>query len=159
MTDSYTELGRLRGELIEAAAKGNAIVLRVYQLLGELSAINVDMAIKLAQLPQPRPYPAKPQPTPPSRPKSRSKKSGGNSKPSTSALLARHGDKDVFTQPEAAELLGLKPQTLKAYRVRGDGPKEIPVEGGKYPYSYRKEDLVEWTQGRRGKLGKRFAEE
>jgi len=46
---------------------------------------------------------------------------------------------------DLAELLGLKPQSLRAWRLRGNGPKYIRLgQGTKAPVVYRWRDVEEW---------------
>lgn len=50
----------------------------------------------------------------------------------------------------AAALLGLKPQTLRAWRLRGVGPTYVRVGTGRRGrVFYREEDLVAWLTPRR----------
>jgi predicted DNA-binding transcriptional regulator AlpA len=48
----------------------------------------------------------------------------------------------LLRQEEAAELLGLSPRTLEAWRVRGGGPRY--VSRGRRWVRYRPSDLAEW---------------
>ena len=52
---------------------------------------------------------------------------------------------DYLTTRQAADALGLKPSTLEAWRVRGDGPKF-----GKFGRAvrYRADDLQAWAESR-----------
>jgi hypothetical protein len=58
----------------------------------------------------------------------------------------------LLTTREAAVLLGLRPNTLEQYRVRGKGPKYIKGKGtarrGLHSGAvrYRKEDLLAWRE-------------
>ncbi len=47
---------------------------------------------------------------------------------------------------EAAELVRLKPQTLRAMRSRGGGPRFVRLSANKC--AYRVEDLREWVESR-----------
>lgn len=49
---------------------------------------------------------------------------------------------------ELAELLRLKEQTLRAWRLRGDGPRYIKLGGPKAPVVYRWSDVEAWLEER-----------
>jgi predicted DNA-binding transcriptional regulator AlpA len=50
---------------------------------------------------------------------------------------------------ELAALLGLKPQSLRAWRLRGDGPRYIRLgQGTRAPVTYRWSDVEEWLDAR-----------
>lgn len=49
----------------------------------------------------------------------------------------------------AAAILGLQPQTLRAWRLRGFGPRYVRVgHGDRGRVFYRHEDLVAWLESR-----------
>jgi len=48
----------------------------------------------------------------------------------------------ILTSKEVANLLGIKPQTLAAWRSRGKGPEYIRVSGRMV--LYRESDLIRW---------------
>ena len=56
----------------------------------------------------------------------------------------------LLRNADAAAYLGLKPQTLRAYRVRGGGPSYHRLgRGPGAPVAYRLEDLDAWLSERR----------
>jgi len=50
-----------------------------------------------------------------------------------------------ITTPQAAEYLGMKPQTLEAWRCRGGGPKFAKLGRA---VRYRQSDLDAWIESR-----------
>ncbi len=58
------------------------------------------------------------------------------------------GDRILRTE-QAAEYIGLRPQTLRLYRVRGSGPSFIRLGTGmRAPAGYRRSALDEWLAER-----------
>ena len=54
----------------------------------------------------------------------------------------------ILTGPQAAKLLGVREQTLRAWRVRGTGPAFIRYGGPKGRVRYAQEALDEWLAHR-----------
>ena len=55
----------------------------------------------------------------------------------------------LLTSPEAAALLRVRPQTLRAWRHRGDGPRFIRYGStGRGPAFYRRDELDAWIDAR-----------
>jgi predicted DNA-binding transcriptional regulator AlpA len=52
----------------------------------------------------------------------------------------------LMTSPDAAHYLTLAPQTLRAWRVTGKGPRYHRIGGNRVVY--RRADLDEWLAGR-----------
>jgi transcriptional regulator with XRE-family HTH domain len=50
-------------------------------------------------------------------------------------------DNNILTQEKAAELIGVKPTTLSAWRHFGRGPTYLKI--GRYCF-YRREDIETW---------------
>lgn len=50
-----------------------------------------------------------------------------------------------LTTRDAAEYLGMKPQTLEAWRCRGDGPRFVKLGRS---VRYRQSDLDQWIESR-----------
>lgn len=56
-------------------------------------------------------------------------------------------DPDLLTNEEAAALIGIKPNTLEIWRVRGKGPKFIKLgESKQAPIRYRRSDVLAWLE-------------
>ena len=54
-----------------------------------------------------------------------------------------------LTSMQLARLLNLKPQTVRAWRLRGHGPRYIRLGNGpKAPVAYRQRDVEEWLEER-----------
>lgn len=51
---------------------------------------------------------------------------------------------ELVTGPRAAEILGIRPQTLRAWRMTGRGPKYIRYGGKTGRIVYRLSDLEAW---------------
>ncbi len=56
--------------------------------------------------------------------------------------MPTHKEDSLMTQTEVAHYLCVKPRTLEAWRVRGGGPKYLPIS--QRCVRYRKIDLDEW---------------
>lgn len=55
----------------------------------------------------------------------------------------------LLTTAQAAEHLGLRPQTLRKWRVTGDGPQYIRLgDSPRARVAYRREDLDRWLADR-----------
>lgn len=52
----------------------------------------------------------------------------------------------LLSTGETAEALGLKPQTLRVWRIRGGGPRFIRLSASRVAYDSR--DLDEWVRSR-----------
>jgi hypothetical protein len=52
----------------------------------------------------------------------------------------------LIPTPEAADLLGVQPNTLEKWRLTGEGPTFVRVGRN---IRYRRQDLVDWIDGRR----------
>jgi predicted DNA-binding transcriptional regulator AlpA len=58
-------------------------------------------------------------------------------------------DDTFLTSTQLAQLLKRKPQTIRAWRLRGHGPKYIRLGNGpKAPVAYRRTDIEEWLDER-----------
>jgi predicted DNA-binding transcriptional regulator AlpA len=58
-------------------------------------------------------------------------------------------DDRLLTTPEAAELIGIKPGTLKLWRSQGRGPRYLKKPGGqRTPVRYRAQDVEKWRKQR-----------
>jgi len=56
---------------------------------------------------------------------------------------------EYLTSPQLARLLGRKPQTIRAWRLRGTGPSYVRLGNGpKAPVVYRRTDVEEWLAER-----------
>jgi len=55
----------------------------------------------------------------------------------------------VLTGPQAAELLGVQEQTLRAWRVQGRGPKYIRYGGPRGRVRYAPQDVDDWLAGQK----------
>jgi len=59
-------------------------------------------------------------------------------------------DDKLIRTPEAADLLGVKPATLKIWRYRGTGPPYHRIgSGSTSPVAYLVSDLMAWLEDRR----------
>ena len=59
-------------------------------------------------------------------------------------------DDKLIRTPEAADLLGVQPGTLKIWRYRGTGPPYHRIgSGSTSPVAYRVSDLMAWLEERR----------
>jgi hypothetical protein len=57
--------------------------------------------------------------------------------------------KDLLTNDEAAEILGLQPNTLEIWRCKGKGPNFIKTGPARQdPIRYRTEDIKAWLTSR-----------
>lgn len=56
---------------------------------------------------------------------------------------------NLLTTVQAAEMLGLKPQTLRLWRYHGKGPHYFRYGGPNSPAYYSPGDIHEWLQKRR----------
>jgi len=54
----------------------------------------------------------------------------------------------LISSTQAARVLGVKPQTLAVWRLRGRGPKFVRFGGPKGRVSYSKTALQEWIAAR-----------
>jgi hypothetical protein len=55
----------------------------------------------------------------------------------------------LFTSPQAALWLGVKPQTLRKWRHQGKGPRFVRLGTGRHsPAAYRLADLEAWVDAR-----------
>lgn len=55
----------------------------------------------------------------------------------------------LLTSPNAARLLGVKPQTLRKWRYQGRGPRFVRLGTGRQsPAAYRLADLEAWLEAR-----------
>ena len=57
--------------------------------------------------------------------------------------------KEVLSGPETAALLGVKEQTLRAWRVAGKGPEYIRFGGPRGRVRYAREDVDAWLAGQK----------
>ncbi len=56
----------------------------------------------------------------------------------------------LLTSAQTAELFGFKPQTLRAWRLRGKGPPYIRLgDSSKAPVGYFESDILDWLNERR----------
>lgn len=55
---------------------------------------------------------------------------------------------EIKTSNQAAQILGLKPQTLRIWRLKGIGPRYIRYGGTNGRVVYRQEDIDEWLESR-----------
>ena len=55
----------------------------------------------------------------------------------------------VLTGPQAAEMLGVQEQTLRAWRVKGNGPEYIRYGGPRGRVRYAREDVDAWLAGQK----------
>lgn len=58
--------------------------------------------------------------------------------------------REILTADQAAELLGIRPQTLSVWRLRGKGPSFLKC--GRC-VRYRRADIEKWLQGCAVKCG------
>ena len=65
---------------------------------------------------------------------------------STMTTHTHHPDA-MLTTPQAADVLGLRPQTLHDWRSRGRGPAYLRLGGRAVRYRYS--DLVAWADAQR----------
>jgi hypothetical protein len=56
---------------------------------------------------------------------------------------------DLLTTNEAADALRLKPQSLRALRLRGGGPTYVRIGGPRGRAYYAEEDLKSWISNRK----------
>jgi len=54
----------------------------------------------------------------------------------------------LINTARASQILGIRPQTLRRWRMRGCGPRYIRTGGRWGRAFYRMQDLVEWAQAR-----------
>lgn len=57
----------------------------------------------------------------------------------------------LLTTPAAAKILGLRPQTLRKMRMRGDGPPFVRLSertGRFYKVRYNRDDVERWRDER-----------
>jgi len=55
---------------------------------------------------------------------------------------------EFLTTGQLAELLGLAPQSLRAWRLRGEGPDYAKLGGRSGRVLYRRSDVDAWLQSR-----------
>ncbi len=68
----------------------------------------------------------------------------GNEKYLDNILI--NNDKNLLTEREAADFLGVTSRCLQAWRYRGGGPKFVRISSR--CIRYRQSDLREWTEAR-----------
>lgn len=57
-----------------------------------------------------------------------------------------NNDKNLLTEREAADFLGVTARCLQAWRYRGGGPKFVRISSR--CIRYRQSDVAEWTEAR-----------
>jgi predicted site-specific integrase-resolvase len=60
-------------------------------------------------------------------------------------------NRHVLSGPEVANLLGIQEQTLRAWRVKGNGPVYVRFGGPRGRVRYRLEDVETWLTDQRYK--------
>ncbi len=56
----------------------------------------------------------------------------------------------LLTSVQTAKLIGLKPQTLRVWRLQGKGPEYIRLgDSPKAPVRYFESDILDWLNNRR----------